>query len=93
MKTVIGDGKDLASFVENNQEEILSSLETEGAILLRGFTPAGAELDRVARLLGLEPRTTYVPGIAFARRPPPATRPCSPRRRRRRTCPSCRTPR
>ena len=64
MKTVIGDGRDLATFVENNQEKILSCLETEGAILLRGFTPAGASLDHVARLLGLEPRTTYVPGIA-----------------------------
>ena len=93
MKTVIGDGRDLASFVENNQEEILSCLETEGAILLRGFTPAGARLDHVARLLGLEPRTTYVPGIAPRKAAAPATRPCSPRRRRRRTCPSCRTPR
>ena len=64
MKTVIGDGRDLATFVENNQEEIHSCLETEGAILLRGFTTTGAELDHVARLLGLEPRTTYVPGIA-----------------------------
>ena len=53
MKTVIGDGKDLASFVENNQEEILSCLETEGAILLRGFTPARAELDCVALCLSI----------------------------------------
>ena len=53
MKTAIGDGKDLATFVENNQEEIHSSLETESAILLRGFTPAGAELVRVALCLSI----------------------------------------
>ena len=64
MRTVLGDGQDIASFVQNNQDDITAALATAGAILLRGFTLGGTEIDGLARLLGFSPFTTYIPGIA-----------------------------
>ena len=64
MKIVRGNGKEISSYIQDNQTHITNALDTPGALLLRGFNTDGIEIDDVARLIGFTPSHTYIPGIA-----------------------------
>ena len=65
MKIIHGNGQDISVFIKSHQNDMKSSLESPGAILLRDFhCPTDVEVDNLSRDLGYIPSDTYIPGTA-----------------------------